>query len=86
MGLNRCTQLDVPIGISTVTARSVQYLISTVDPEEIWDFLHTEMPIRYAERIRSLEHASRLMKNVVHGLPVPPTSLQNILMVPQKGN
>lgn len=36
--------------------RSVQYLISTVDPKEIWDFLHTEMPIRYAERIRSLEH------------------------------
>jgi hypothetical protein len=27
-----------------------------------------------------------LMKNVVHGLPVPPTSLQSILMVPQKGN
>lgn len=36
--------------------RSVQYLISTVDPEQIWNFLRTEMPIRYAERIRSIEH------------------------------
>mmetsp|Transcript_6810 Transcript_6810/g.7709 ORF Transcript_6810/g.7709 Transcript_6810/m.7709 type:complete len:133 (+) Transcript_6810:106-504(+) len=36
--------------------RSVQYLTSTVDPKQIWSFLQTEMPIRYAERIRSLEH------------------------------
>ncbi|CAK9001106.1 unnamed protein product [Durusdinium trenchii] len=36
--------------------RSVQYLTSTVDPVEISRFLQTEMPIRYAERIRSLEH------------------------------
>ena len=72
MGLNRCTQLDVPIGISTGTARSVQYLISTVDPEEIWDFLHTEMPIRSAERIRSLEHASRPYEKCCAWTPGPP--------------
>ena len=40
--------------------RSVQYLTSTVDPVEISRFLQTEMPIRYAERIRSLEHAARM--------------------------
>ncbi|CAJ1404871.1 unnamed protein product [Effrenium voratum] len=35
--------------------RSVQYLMSTVDVSKIWAFLSTELPIRYAERIRSLE-------------------------------
>ena len=49
-------EMNLHVPHALLNARSVQYLISTVDPEQIWGFLHTEMPIRYAERIRSLEH------------------------------
>ncbi|CAE7260988.1 PDK, partial [Symbiodinium sp. CCMP2456] len=39
--------------------RSVEYLTTTVDPRQIAEFLHLEMPIRYAERIRALEQVPR---------------------------
>ena len=37
--------------------RSVEYLTTTLDPQLIANFLQSEMPIRYAERIRALEKA-----------------------------